>query len=82
MHAPKMKTKASEGRKLLFCVRFILQHYFPARTHHAEVRYACVDQLCRMYEALERWDEGDADTARLCGTRALMAYAELYQAIQ
>ena len=67
---------------MLYCVRFVLQKFFPASAtdHHAETRFSCVDQLCGMYDALERWGDGDAETARMCGTRCLMAYSELYQA--
>ena len=41
---PKMKTKASDGRKLLYCVRFILDKFFPGirRTHRRGSRW-CIN---------------------------------------
>ena len=77
---PKTKTKASEGRRLVFCLRFILENFFPAGADdsHAQLRYQCVNEMCMMYDSLRDWNVGTSvETLALHGRRCLMIYSEL-----
>eukprot|EP00974_Lingulodinium_polyedra_P098371 9534127-Lingulodinium_polyedra.AAC.1 len=61
---PKMKTKAAEGRRLLPVLREMLANCFSMESSHAQLRFQCVDALCRCYQELEHW-EPKASPSRL-----------------
>ena len=56
--APKLKTKAAEGRRLLPCIVWFLENIFEQETPHQQLRYRCAKQLQLMYDCLTAipWD--------------------------
>ena len=81
---PKLKSKASEGRHMLFCIEFVLKTFFPlsgytagARRNHAELRLNCIVSLVDMYRALESWGRDGPGAVASAGRRFLMLYSEL-----
>ena len=55
---PKMKTKASEGRRLLPVVVWILELLGPSN-EHARTRLFMMQALRDMYDAMDEWRRGD-----------------------
>ena len=51
--APKMKTKAAEGRKLVPVVRWILENMFKQESAHEKLRYNCVKAIDMFYTCLD-----------------------------
>ena len=50
-----MKTKASEGRKLLASFKFVFQHMVPQNSHHSTLRFHCIKFLAEVYEEISAW---------------------------
>ena len=61
---PKLRTKASETRRMLYVVDYLLDKEFPADTDHERDRKACVWNLAEFYRELEKWEKGGFSASR------------------
>ena len=81
--SPKLKLKASEGRRALKCTAIILQRFFRPETAHEEIRLRCVESLSEFYDLLQDWtDHPSKNHQKECGRLArkhLLHYSELAQ---
>lgn len=74
----KLATKASEGRNLLPCVKYMLQKFLPLDTTHATLRLQCVSKLDSMYSILEKWESPNSGRlAAAEGRKCLLLLSEL-----
>ena len=75
---PKMKLKATEGRRCLPILVRMLKHFFPMVTLQQQKRYYCALNLSLCYDELNNWSDNDSPhrLAKL-GRRHLQLYREL-----
>ena len=74
---PKMKTKASEGRKLLASLKYAFQHMVPQNSHHSTLRFHCIKFLAEVYEEMSAWSTDAGIRVAELGRKALVIYREL-----
>ena len=83
---PKMRLKATQARRFLILLRFMLLRFFPRESSYSLIRYSCVDFISRLYEEMGAW-KSDGSSARaiaeydrrhllLCFSRTLRAEPE------
>jgi len=75
--APKMRTKASEGRKLLASLKHMLEHMVPQNDSHQQLRYQCVNHMVLIYDELAAWGASSGERVAALGRKALVLYGEL-----
>ena len=72
-----MKTKASEGRKLLASLKYAFQHMVPQNSHHSTLRFHCIKFLAEVYEEMSAWSTDAGIRVAELGRKALVIYGEL-----
>ena len=76
--APKLKVKASQARKLLSCLVYILQNFIPLETNYQQTRLHCVMHFESMYRNLKEWGGLHSGlTAAVHARKGLLLMAEL-----
>ena len=76
--APMMKTKASEGRKLLASLKYVFQHTVLQNSHHTTLRFHCVKFIAEVYEEMSAWNTDSGIRVAELGRKALVIYGELH----
>jgi hypothetical protein len=76
---PKLRLKATEGRRFLPVLREMLANAFKLDTPRAKVRLHCVEALLRCYRELDQWQDGGVSCHRLLTSarQHLLLYVEL-----
>lgn len=76
--APRLHVKASDARKVIRCLRFLLEEMLPLETYHQQLRYHCVRHFDEMYKHLSAGSNADhcLRAAESC-QRALILCGEL-----
>ena len=72
----KLKTKAAEGRHLLPCIVWLLQHIFPQETAHQQLRYQCAKHSLDMYQTLVA-EPFDPKACATSGRKHVQLWSEL-----
>ena len=72
-----MKTKASEGRKLLASLKYVFQHMAPQNSHHTILRFHCVKFLAEVYEEMSAWGTDSDIRVDELGRKTLVIYGEM-----
>ena len=78
---PRMRLKATQARRFLFVLRFMLAKCFDMSTDYARLRYDCVNLLAKVYETMDSW-RSDGSSARdiaYYGRCHVILFAELAQ---
>ena len=74
---PRMRLKATEGRRLLPILTGMLQRFFPADNARALLREQCCQALCRCYLELRGWSAESPRRLERAARQHLLLYVQL-----